>query len=465
MHHPLFKFYRRLPSSFRNVVASVRGYQLKRLRYGPETDCLAREAIEREAWNMGQWRTWQNEKLAALLHRAATRVPYYRERWSERLRHGDQASYQELANWPVLKKPSLRASPLEFLADDRNPRRMWCEHTSGSTGTPLTLWQSREAIRSWYALFEARWRGWYGLSRHVRWAMLGGQLVVPVEQDVPPFWVWNPAMRQVYLSVNHISEATVKSYLDALARYQVEYIWGYASALFVLASFAIARGLAVPPLKAAISNAEPFYAHQREIISKAFGCPAYDTYGMSEMVCAASECEHGTMHLWPEVGIYEVLRDDADKPSVPGQVGRLFCTGLLNADMPLIRYETGDRVAIAKPGTRCACGRALPILLSVDGRTDDMIVTPDGRRLGRLDPVFKADFPICEAQIIQDQPDHLRVLIVPDKNYSPGAESTIAAALRERVGNMRITVERVASIPRGQNGKFKMVVSRLAQTS
>src|SRR6201999_2266836 len=117
-----------------------------------------------------------------------------------------------------------------------------------------------------------------------------------------------------------------------------------------------------------ISNAEPLYAHQREFISRVFGCPVRDTYGMSEMTCAASECEAGKLHLWPEAGIYEVLRDDQDVPVRAGETGRLVCTGFLNPDMPLIRYEVGDRVAIAPPSEKCSCGRTLPILLSVEGR-------------------------------------------------------------------------------------------------
>jgi phenylacetate-CoA ligase len=462
MHHHLIKLYHRLPSRIRDVVASARGYQLRRLRFGPETELLAHEAIERETWGVEKWKEWKNERLCRILHRAATMVPFYRELWFPRLKQGNKTSYEELANWPVLKKEHLRASPTKFLANDRNPTRMWCEHTSGSTGTPLTLWQSRETIRSWHAIFEARWRFWYGLSRHDQWAIMGGQLVVPIEQITPPFWVHNSALHQLYLSVNHLSGATAKSYLDVLARSQVRYIWGYASALYTLATLALQHGWKPCPLQAVISNAEPLYEHQRQVISQAFGCRVYDTYGMSEMVCAASECNHGAMHLWPEVGVWEVLRDDADEPVEPGVTGRLVCTGLLNPDMPLIRYETGDRVAMAELGTSCACGRTLPILMSVEGRTDDVIITLDGRRIGRLDPVFKANFPIREAQIIQDRPDHLLVLVVPGSNCTGILESAIAGALRERVGGMLVTVERVAFIPRGPNGKFKMVVSKLS---
>ena len=98
-----------------------------------------------------------------------------------------------------------------------------------------------------------------------------------------------------------------------------------------------------PGLKVVISNAEPLFSYQRKLISQVFGCPVRETYGMSEMVAAAGECEHGRLHLWPEAGIVEVLADDRDEPLPNGEVGRLICTGLINEDMPLIRYELGDR--------------------------------------------------------------------------------------------------------------------------
>jgi len=456
--------YQHLPAGLRSIAASIRGYQLQILRFGADTKRLTQEAIDRETFTWEQWKAWREERLRHILRRAATRVPFYREQWSQRRGEQDMGSFQELGNWPVLKKEALRASPISFLAEDCDPRKMWCEHTSGSTGTPITLWQGHDTIRFWHALFEARWRYWYEVSRRDRWAILGGQLVVPIRQKRPPFWVWNSGLNQLYLSANHLAVGNAHDYLKALVRYKVKYLWGYASALYSLADFAQSQGLTFPVVSAVISNAEPLYAYQKEAISKAFGCRTYNSYGMSEMVCAASECDRGTMHLWPEVGIWEVLQDDVDEPVQPGEAGRLVCTGLLNADMPLVRYETGDLVIMAKPETSCPCGRTLPILMSVEGRTDDVILTPDGRHIGRLDPAFKACWPIREAQIIQDQVDHLHVLIVPANNCTVGFESTIAEAILERVGKMHITVERVGSIERGRNGKFKMVVSNLART-
>ncbi|MBK9054031.1 MAG: hypothetical protein IPL78_24890 [Chloroflexi bacterium] len=74
---------------------------------------------------------------------------------------------------------------------------------------------------------------------------------------------------------------------------------------------------------------------------------------MAEIVCAASECEAGQMHLWPDVGWLEILSFEADEPVNPGDEGRFVCTSLLNADMPLIRYAVGDTGAVAPQGTKC----------------------------------------------------------------------------------------------------------------
>src|SRR5437763_11114602 len=134
---------------------------------------------------------------------------------------------------------------------------MVSEHTSGTTGTPLRLWQSHSTTRAWYALMEARWRGWYALSRANRWAIMGGQLITPIHQKSPPFWVWNAGLRQLYLSSYHLSAETCAAYLEAIRKYRAEYVLGYASSLHSLALFAAEQRLEPPQLKVVISNAEP----------------------------------------------------------------------------------------------------------------------------------------------------------------------------------------------------------------
>jgi phenylacetate-CoA ligase len=286
--------------------------------------------------------------------------------------------------------------------------------------------------------------------------MIGGQLVAPIERRRPPFWVWNAGLNQLYLSSYHLAPEAIPSYLDALGRYRIQYLLGYTSSLYALAVTALRRRLPVPQMQVVVTNAEPVFDYHRAAIAEAFRCPIRETYGMAEIVTAASECERGRLHLWPEAGLTQVLNGDS------ADSGELVCTGLFNPDMPLIRYRTGDRGSLASQGEVCGCGRTLPILRSLEGRSDDVLYTTEGRRIGRLDPVFKAGLPIQEAQIIQEALDRMRVRYVPDPAFGPDAARSLVERLQARMGaSMSIELEPVMQIPRTANGKFRAVICQL----
>jgi phenylacetate-CoA ligase len=459
MHNVYLQIYHRLPWHARNVVASLRGSYLRRWRYGVETERLVEEALEREHWGFNRWKNWQEERLAFVLHRAASRVPYYREQWIARRRKGDHSSWQYLENWPTLEKESLRQNQTAFVADDCNIRKMFHEHTSGTTGKALDLWWSRKTVQMWYALFEARWRRWYGISREDRWAILGGQLITSIADRQPPFWVWNAPLKQLYMSSYHLAPNLIPYYLDALKKYRIKYIFGYSSSLNTLAQEILRLERKDLQMAVAITNAEPLLVDQRWSISEAFQCPVRETYGMAEIVAAASECNREQLHLWPEVGWVEVF--DNDQLVDNGTPGELVCTGLLNTDMPLIRYRVGDRGALRPTTDCCACERGLPKLASLEGRIDDVLYTTDGRRIGRLDPVFKDRLPVREAQIIQEALDRVRLRYVPAMDFKPDMARLMVQRLQERMGAVEVLLERMDEIPRDHNGKFRSVICQL----
>jgi phenylacetate-CoA ligase len=441
----------------KSIAASLRGYYLRSWRYGPDTERIVEQALEREHWPRERWQAWQAERLAGILQRAATQVPYYRQYWSQR-RRSQNTSWAYLENWPILEKETLRQNQAAFIADDCERRRMFADHTSGTTGTPLTIWLSRASVRTWYALTEARWRRWYGVTRCDRWAILGGQLVTPVQQRRPPFWVWNAGLDQLYLSSYHLAPDLVPYYLEALARYRIVYLYGYTSSLYTLAQEAASLGWKVP-MKVVVTNAEPVYDYQRQVIQQTFMCPLRETYGMAEAVAAASECQSSQLHLWPEAGSVEVF--EGDQPLPPGSVGDLVCTGLNNPDMPLIRYRVGDRGALSANGNECGCGRTLQRLASLAGRTNDILYTSDGRKIFWVNPVLY-DLPLREAQIIQESLERVRVRYVPSTAFTPSAAQSIVERLQARLGPIEVELEAVEAIPRTASGKFRAVVSRLS---
>ena len=455
--------YHKLPYPGRVLIASLHGFRLRTQRYGRSSEHLIREALERDGWTQEQWRSWQETRLGEMLELAARRVPYYREHWEKRRKQGDRASWSYLENWPILKKDPIRRNPQAFLVDGANIKSLIEEHTSGTTGTPLTLWRNLETERQWYALYEARVRRWNGFSYRDRWAILGAQPIVPATQRHPPFWVWNAGLNQLYLSAIHLSEDFIPFYIEALWKHRVRYLLGYPFALAVLVRLAEKRALILPELEAVITNSEVLLPEVRQILAQGFKCRVVDTYGMSEMVAAASECQSGWMHVWPDAGVIEILKDEEDKPAESNEAGRLILTGLLNPVMPLIRYEIGDRGRWASEPIACECGRQMPVLAQISGRLDDVLLAPDGRRIDAvIAVVFKADLPIREAQVIQTALDRLEIRVVPDPGFSTSDVATLISRVRKIAGaSMHVEVIKVDSIPRGPNGKFRFIISML----
>lgn len=284
----------------------------------------------------------------------------------------------------------------------------------------------------------------------------GGQLIVPVAKRRPPFWTWNAALNQLYMSSFHLAPDLIGHYLDALKEYRVRSLLGYSSALYSVAQAIVRSGRRDIKMSVVVTNAEPLSELQRKVIAKAFQCPVRETYGSAEIVGAGSECEHGRMHQWPEVGFLEVANAD-------NALGELICTGLLNADMPLIRYRIGDRATLASNAEAvCECGRSLPQIESLEGRMDDVLVTRDGRQVGRLDPAFKGSMPLHEAQIIQESLDQVRVLYVPAPGFTGTDKTLIARMIKEYMGDVDVVMEEVAQVPRERNGKFRAVVSKVS---
>lgn len=452
--------YERAPHPVKQTLAGLRGRRLRRLRYPAGSEALTQAALARDAFDAGQWERWQQRRLGFVLDRAARLVPHYRELWAAQgVAPGESGIPASLEQWPTLSKEFVRHDPRSFVADDRPRRRLHTVGTSGTSGTPLVVYRSRDDAARHYAIYEARVRRWNGVSRHDRWVMAGGQLVVPFEQERPPFWVESRPLHQLYLSTNHLKREFASAYAKELRRFAPTHIVGYPSSLTVLARLALEQELELPQPKVLISNAEPLTERQRSLLREAFGCETRDTYGMGEGAAAAAECECGSLHISPENGVVEILDTD-DRPLPPGTVGEVVVTGLVNESMILVRYRTGDRgVLSAEP---CGCGRAAPVLSRIEGRTSDMVLTPDGRQVFWFNPAF-AGLPVHEAQIVQVSLDLLEVRLVPLDGWDADHERELGRRLGQRVGDMTISVSVVDAIERGPNGKFRPVVSLVAR--
>ncbi len=453
------RIYSASPVWLQNVGVSIYGVFWRHQRYGGNFPELVAQFQKRERFSFDKWREYQTVQLRALLLHASQTVPYYRHLFNSlglRTQLLENFSLEHLSSLPLLEKETIRRNSNDFLNQRLDRRHCHIEHTSGTTGTPLAIFRSTMSERATSAAYEARVRRWAGVNYRMSRAMIGGRIVVPRTHAQPPFWRYNLAERQLYLSAFHISPANTPDYVHALNHFQPDYLVGYASAHFFLARNAEEQGLKLYRPKAILTSSDSLTPPMRQLLQRVYNCEVFDGYSGVEGCCLASECEHHHMHLSPDVGIVELIGSDG-RPTPPGEMGEIVATGLLNFDQPLIRYRTGDYAVLSpKP---CLCGRQMPVLEELVGRLEDTVVGQDGREIVRLQGIF-LDLPhVREGQIIQKTLTHFQIRLVVNASFSVDEERIIYQRFVERLGQITLEFQIVDFIERTERGKFRAVIS------
>lgn len=455
------RVYESSPVFLQNLLISAYGLYTYKRRYGGKHSEYLQSLRESQWYPKNRIDELQFMNLSGVIRNAFETVPFYREIYGK---HGVGPSslrnFDDLRKLPIITKDDLRANPKLFVSDVPGSGHLIEIHTSGTTGSPLTMYLRSEALEKNYAFF-ARSLEWAGVAPGQNSATFAGRVIMSAKQEEPPFWRKNWIVRNTLFSSYHISEENLPLYVDELEKIQPIFIDSYPSAIFSIGKFLLDRSIesGIAP-KSIITSSETLLDNQREVIEKAFHSRVFDQYGSAEMVGFINQCENGSYHINPEYGIVEIIKTDGE-PAKDGELGELVCTGFVNSAMPLIRYKTGDSAIACE--RMCSCGRAYPVVKSILGRTDDVIVTRDGRFIGRLDPVFKGlSSGIKEAQIIQEDYDCIVVKVVANENFCANDENLLAEELKRRIGpTISVSIIRVNEIPRSRAGKFRSVLSRV----
>ena len=446
-----------IPVSVQNVGLSIRGYQIHRFRY---TRCFHRRLAELEstaAAPIERLHEIQRGRLLARVEWARQYVPRYRDLPPPSAKKDPLEAIREtLDAISPLEKNEYAKDPFGFLGTDRSRARLVKNHTSGTTGTALEFWHTREALAEEYAMVWRMYRC-HGIGLHDPRLSFGGNVIVPFSVNSPPFWRTNHYGEQTLFSTYHMKPENLGIYVSAIHRMQGRWVQGYPSSLYLMARALLDSGRPLPRgrLAGVFSSSERLLAFHREAIEAAFSAPLINRYGTSEFAVSMTSCEENRLHVDMEFGIVEVEPIESDEGGVRGS---LLVTGLAPDAIPFFRYRIGDI------GTRCnhpcPCGRPGETFLDVEGREDDFVMTPDGRLVGRLDHIFKGQTDIAEAQILQDQKEAIKVLVVPRLGYNKASERRLMQRIRDRLGEaIEVEIAIVNEITREPNGKFRAVKS------
>ncbi len=460
----LDSIYRASPVWVQNLGITLFGLMWRRRRFGPAFRAAVPEFAARERFSAAEWDAFQTVELRTMLGWCFERVPYYRRTWEKLgLTAAELAQFRiaDLPRLPMISKQDILAAPADFLATPVE-KKLHTYKTSGSTGTPLEIQMSADTQQRWAAAYEVRCRRWAGVDHTMSRAMIGGRLVVPEGTSAPPFWRYNAAERQLYFSAFHISPQNVPHYVGALNHYKPDYLVGYASGHFFLARMIEEAGLTVHQPKAILTSSEKLTSEMRATLSRVYGCKVFDGYSGVEPCCLASECEHGRLHVSPDVGVVELV-DDHGQPVAAGEQGNVIATGLFCFDQPLVRYRMSDlAIAATEP---CPCGRHMPVWRELVGRLEDTVIGPDGREMVRFHGILLGIPGIVEGQVIQEEIDRFTVRVASRTELRPEDLALIRSRFAERLGPVRVEIVRVDAIERTSRGKFRAVISRVPRSA
>jgi phenylacetate-CoA ligase len=421
----------------------------------------------RRALEQSQWWTPQEiaelqvRRLRALLVDAAAHTVYYRELFRNAGFDASRVkSAGDLARLPVLTKADIRAHTEDMKSD--RAVRLQRSNTGGSSGEPLVFYLDAERVGHDVA---AKWRAtrWFGVDigdpEIVVWGSpieLGAQDRVRGLRDF--------LLRTALLPAFDMSQARLDDYVRQIRTRCPRMLFGYPSALAHIARHAQARCVRLDDIgiKVAFVTSERLYDDQRTTIEQVFGCRVANGYGGRDAGFIAHECPEGRMHVTAEDVVLEIV-DDAGHVVAPGQSGEIVVTHLASRAFPFIRYRTGDVGVLSKAS--CPCGRGLPVLEQILGRSTDFVVASDGTVLHGLALIYVVrDLPgIASFRIVQESRELTRVELVPGPGFDPEVKSAIRDGIRRRLGaDVEIRVEEMAALPRERSGKHRYVVSKVA---
>jgi len=400
------------------------------------------------------------KRLKSFLQEVYQQVPYYQEIFDKQSFVPDElTSIADLSKLPFLTKEIIRKNEKALVS--KQAKNISPFTTGGSSGAPLTFMLGKERVSHDVA---EKWRAtrWWdvdlGDKEIVAWGSpieLGSQDKIKLLRD--------KLFRSKLIPAFDLTDEKILGFIDEIKSYQPKMLFGYPSVFALMAKVALKYDVDLTQLdiKVVFVTSERLYPYQRDIIESTFNSPVANGYGSRDAGFIAHQCPSGSMHVSAEDMIVEIVNSTGEV--VPdGVKGEIVVTHMATSDFPFIRYQTGDIGAISTKD--CDCGRSLPILEQIEGRTTDFVIAEDGTMMHGLALIYVLrELPgIEEFKIIQETQLLTNILIVPTVSVSQKLSNQIIEGIKARLGeNVVVNLKVVSAIPAEKSGKFRYVQSKV----
>lgn len=406
----------------------------------------------------------ERRQLSETLRHAYEHVPYYRETLRKLgLQPADFAVASDLAKLPLIDREQLQRDP-EYFTSRAEPLSSYTEiDTSGSTGRPMAFFRYVPGAFQKSLGFERMEPLLAGLTGK-RWSRRDA-VIVPTSR-------WSADMAHAgqvqWLSLHSRVICRSFSLFDTPAelaseieQFRPDLIKGNGSFVEELYTHVMSEGRAFHHPKVITYTGDSVSAPMSRVLRNELGIALLSVYQAVEIGIIGWQCERqGGHHL--NVDLFPVRILGSDRRELPhGESGEVVVSNLVNRGTMLLNYLLGD-LATRSPEP-CECGRSLPLLSGIDGRSTDWLQSASGRLLhprAVTSTVLRQIWPgIRRYQVVQERPGHIRVLIVT----APGGDheeirSSIVAEARKLEDPLDADVVFTDSLSRTEGGKVRTVV-------
>lgn len=425
-----------------------------------------RELDQHELLDSDELRRITLAKLQKLLAHAVETVPFYKGHLQGLDLAGSLSDLHEsFLGIPALSKATINDNLQTMVSANLDGNGLDENSTSGSTGEKLlfyTDWRSG-AFRKATVRRSQRWLG--VLPGHPEVRLWGSPIDINRSKSIRGL-LHSTISREKMLSAYSMDEQSLNSYLKFCLRFKPKLLIGYPSALSVFAAHLESQGVRIPSLIAISCSAETLYEHDREYLARIFEAPVFNRYGCREVGDIANEVPDADgLVVNSDRLLVEILNDNGE-PCASGEQGEVVVTDLENYGMPLIRYRIGDLARWSPDTARGGDKYPFPILESVDGRTLDVIQSPNGNRVGGTywTILLRTRPGIKTFQVIQDKPDAIRILYVGEEGTAPDFDY-YRGKIEDKFGSeLQVDFVETETFEQPPGTKFRLVMSKISDS-
>ncbi|MDA3904515.1 MAG: hypothetical protein PF484_00410 [Bacteroidales bacterium] len=384
---------------------------------------------------------WQNSQLKLLVRQAYYHTAYYKALFDNiGLHPNDIITKEDLKKLPILSKDTIIKNFDKFIPDNINKIPHIVAHTGGSTGLPLTFLLDK---RSWSfctanTLINRENCGWNIGDKHV---VLGSSSLNISSQLTKKHKIYYFLKGKISLSGNSLTDEVCKKYIEIIKTKKIRHIYGYASAIYLLADFVLRNKIKIS-LNGCFTTSEKLTDLFRQTIKLAFHCKILDEYGANDGGITAFNYGNGLFF----VGYNSIFNESHEKQF------SLLLTDLTNHAFPLLNYEIGD--IVGTPGEETSNDYNGQVFINLLGRTSEIIHLENGSNVsGPGFTVLFDSMPVDYYCLKKEGPNYIKCYIKKGNSYSQKHEDILIKNIKNQIGDAKLDIEYSDTIFYTKSGK------------